>query len=546
MAFKILGRDGVNLTTAGSSAEHLSAESRKIVNVANPTSAQDAATKDYVDNATTAASSALDGTFVIKNTADQTKQMNFDVSGVAAGQTRTVVMPNANVNLGLVATAIQSSEKGAANGVATLNASGKLPNSQVPAIAITDTFVVASQAAMLALSTAETGDVAVRTDEGKSYILAGADYSVLGDWQELLTPVSPVQSVNGQTGTVVLDSDDIAEGATNLYYTSARFDADLATKDTADLAEGANLYFTEARVLGTDLAGFVVGADSAIAATDTVLQAFEKAQGQIAAAKQAASDAQADATQALSDISDHLSDTTDAHDASAISVLDTGSNFTSTDVEGALAESMDAAQAAQADATQALSDIANHMADSTDAHDASAISIVDTGNNFTATDVEGALEEAMDAAQAAQADATEALSYQGQSFEAGVAGESFAADQVWLVRRAKSGETAGRYYKASADSAENSRVVGFIVVGASAVSAAGTIRVYKLGSAALGSSDTVFTTPTDLNKAVFLHQSTAGKWTLAPSETAGQWIKEVGFVADAGIIEFQPGMLIQA
>lgn len=31
-----------------------------------------------------------------------------------------------------------------------------------------------------------------------------------------------VDSVNGQTGTVVLDTDDISEGATNLYFTNLR------------------------------------------------------------------------------------------------------------------------------------------------------------------------------------------------------------------------------------------------------------------------------------------------------------------------------------
>ena len=44
---------------------------------------------------------------------------------------------------------------------------------------------------------------------------------------------------------------DLAEG-TNLYYTAARdtaqFNTDLATKSTSDLAEGTNLYFTNARV----------------------------------------------------------------------------------------------------------------------------------------------------------------------------------------------------------------------------------------------------------------------------------------------------------
>ena len=43
------------------------------------------------------------------------------------------------------------------------------------------------------------------------------------------------------------DTDDLAEGATNLYYTDARFDTRLATKDTDDLSEGTNLYYTDAR-----------------------------------------------------------------------------------------------------------------------------------------------------------------------------------------------------------------------------------------------------------------------------------------------------------
>ena len=80
---------------------------------------------------------------------------------------------------------------------------GKVPLSQLPAIAITDTYVVASQAAMLAVS-AQTGDVAVRTDESVTYILAGSDPSVLSDWQELLSPPDSVSSVDGLTGTVVL------------------------------------------------------------------------------------------------------------------------------------------------------------------------------------------------------------------------------------------------------------------------------------------------------------------------------------------------------
>lgn len=86
--------------------------------------------------------------------------------------------------------------------VASLS-SGKIPSSQIPAIAITDTFVVSSQSAMLAL-TAEVGDVAIRTDLSKSFILQGSDSTVLANWKELLTPADAVTSVDGLTGVVSL------------------------------------------------------------------------------------------------------------------------------------------------------------------------------------------------------------------------------------------------------------------------------------------------------------------------------------------------------
>jgi len=56
---------------------------------------------------------------------------------------------------------------------------------------------------MLAL-TAQTGDIAVRTDVSKSFILTASPASTLGNWQELLTPTDAVQSVDGSTGAVSL------------------------------------------------------------------------------------------------------------------------------------------------------------------------------------------------------------------------------------------------------------------------------------------------------------------------------------------------------
>ena len=106
-------------------------------------------------------------------------------------------------NTGTSTSAIIGINSGVANGVATLDSNGKVPQSQIPAVAITNTFVVASQAAMLAL-TAEEGDVAVRTDQNKTYILTATPSSTLANWQELLTPTDTVTSVDGRIGTVTL------------------------------------------------------------------------------------------------------------------------------------------------------------------------------------------------------------------------------------------------------------------------------------------------------------------------------------------------------
>lgn len=95
-----------------------------------------------------------------------------------------------------------------------LDGSGKLDSSLLPAIAITDTFVVASQTAMLAL-TAQVGDIAVRTDLNKSFILRVLGASTLANWQELLTPTDTVTSINGQTGAVSLTAASVGAAPTS-------------------------------------------------------------------------------------------------------------------------------------------------------------------------------------------------------------------------------------------------------------------------------------------------------------------------------------------
>lgn len=115
---------------------------------------------------------------------------------------------------------------------------GKVPSSQLPAIAITETNVVNSQSQMLGL-TAQTGDVAVRTDLSKSFILAAEPASTLANWQELLTPADAVTSVNGYTGVVILSKSDV--GLSNVDNTSdLNKPISTATQSALDGKEPAN------------------------------------------------------------------------------------------------------------------------------------------------------------------------------------------------------------------------------------------------------------------------------------------------------------------
>jgi len=194
------------------------------------------------------------------NQSDAFLQNRANHTGTQLASTISDFAANVNANA-LVSGAIQSSLVGTANGIASLDGNGVIPTIQLPALAITSTSVVASQTAMLAL-TAGVGDVAVRTDVSKTFILTAAGAGTLANWQEMLTPTDLIVSVNGQVGAVSLVSTDIAEG-TNLYYTDARVSANtlVVSSDaharstgnphnstTANIPEGGNLYYTDARV----------------------------------------------------------------------------------------------------------------------------------------------------------------------------------------------------------------------------------------------------------------------------------------------------------
>lgn len=126
--------------------------------------------------------------------------------------------------------------------IPVLDAFGKLVDSVIPKIAITNTFVVASQAEMLALSSALEGDVAVRTDIKKSFILKTTGYSTLANWQELLTPTDTVTSVNGSTGAVSISLSGLGGVASSTYETHVASNLHLTEAQRLVLLNSKNMY----------------------------------------------------------------------------------------------------------------------------------------------------------------------------------------------------------------------------------------------------------------------------------------------------------------
>jgi len=142
-------------------------------------------------------------------------QMTAPNTSLSINSQKLVNVADPTANQDAVTLKYLNDQKGAVSGIASLDGSGLIPNSQLPPLAITKTDVVTSQVAMLAL-TAEAGDVAVRTDLNKTFILTASPASTLGNWQELLTPTDTVLSVDGATGAVSLSGSYLALGGGTL------------------------------------------------------------------------------------------------------------------------------------------------------------------------------------------------------------------------------------------------------------------------------------------------------------------------------------------
>lgn len=119
-----------------------------------------------------------------------------------------------------------------------------------------------------------------------------------------------------------------------------------------------------------------------------------------------------------------------------------------------------------------------------------------------------------------------------------IAGESMAANTSFVVRFARSGETAGRVYKADNDASTNHNFYAIgLALSSSAVSAGDPVRVVSLGSHTLGSGDTAFASA-DIGKPVFLGAN--GAFTVTPPSGTDIAVVRIGVVEDTNKIWVQP------
>jgi hypothetical protein len=156
-----------------------------------------------------------------------------DVTGLGSMATQNsnnISVTGGSISGTTVSGYIPTTEKAQPLGVATLDAGGKVPTSQIPMqgdLNYQGTWNASTNTPTLVSSVGTKGYYYVVDVAGSTNLNGITDWQV-GDWAifngtvwQKVDNTDAVTSVNGQTGTVVLTTTNIAEG-TNLYYTDAR------------------------------------------------------------------------------------------------------------------------------------------------------------------------------------------------------------------------------------------------------------------------------------------------------------------------------------
>ena len=201
-----------------------------------------------------AAGSALDGTFRIENSADNTKMIAFDASAIAHLTTRTISMPNADVDLGALTNSNISTS--AAIVYSKLDLSGSIVNSDI-----------SSSASIAYSKLALTGDIVnadIATGAAIAYSKLSLATSIVNG--DISGSAAIAYSKLALTSSIV--NADIATGAAIAYsklsLASSIVNADIATGAAIALSKLAALS-THNRVLVSDSSGVI--SESSVSST---------------------------------------------------------------------------------------------------------------------------------------------------------------------------------------------------------------------------------------------------------------------------------------
>ena len=182
-------------------------------------------------------------------TADATKLAGIE-SGAEVNPTSTDELSEGSTNLYFTDARVSANSDVTANtakvGITTQQAADIVTNNAKVGITTQQASDITTNNAKVGITTAQADAITANTAKN-SYptadatklagIETGAEVNVQANWNETDTgsdafilnkptiPTVAVDSVNTQTGDVVLDTDDISEGTTNLYYTEARVSA---------------------------------------------------------------------------------------------------------------------------------------------------------------------------------------------------------------------------------------------------------------------------------------------------------------------------------
>jgi hypothetical protein len=219
--------------------------------------------------------SNITGTLGVPNGGTGATTLTGYVKGTGTtAMTASATIPNTDITgLGTAST----KDAGAALGVATLDAGGKVPQSQIPLMGDLNyqgTWNASTNSPTLTSSVGTKGYYYVVDVSGNTNLNGITDW-VIGDWAifngsiwQKVDNTDAVTSVNGQVGTVVLTTTNVAEG-TNEYFTTARARASVSAGTGISYDSGTGVITNSSPSLGGDVVGPAAATDNAIARFDT-------------------------------------------------------------------------------------------------------------------------------------------------------------------------------------------------------------------------------------------------------------------------------------